>query len=55
MGLLENAMLLAVPLLISIGNADLFMGTILLLMAFRLGYLLSKRRFYSRWELFKEF
>ena len=54
MGLLENAVLLVVPLLIGIGNVDLFMVAALLLMTFRLGYLLSKRRFYSRWELFKE-
>ena len=53
-GLLENAVLLVVPLLIGIGNVDLFITAALLLMVFRLGYLLSKRRLYSRWELFKE-
>ena len=53
-GLLENFLLSVVPLLVGIGDLDVFMVAALLLMVFRLSYLLSKRQLYTRWELFKE-
>ena len=47
-------MLFVIPFLVGLGDVDLFVVVSSCLMVFRLGYLLAKRRFYSKWEFFKE-
>ena len=47
-------MLFVIPFLVGLGGVDLFVVSSSCLMVFRLGYLLAKRRFYSKREFFKE-
>ena len=54
LSLIENIMLVVIPLLIGLGNLDVFMVFSLLLMIFRLYLIIAYRKIFDNWDFCKE-